>query len=254
MTNPPGTPIWFDLVTTDAAGARAFYADVVGWTAAAADPAASDGYHILSAPDGEGVGGLMTLPPGAPMRPGWLAYIGVDDVDAAVAHVRALGGHVAMGPHDIPGIGRFALAADPQGLPFYVMRGASPESSRAFAPGVPGHANWMELVSDDADAAIGFYGALLGWRNDESMGMGALGDYRFLDLGPVRLGALMAARGGWAPRWTVYFGVPSVAAAAARVAAAGGTVDHGPHAVPDGSWILLGTDPQGCAFALAGGE
>jgi hypothetical protein len=28
----------------------------------------------------------------------------------------------------------------------------------------------------------------------------------------------------------------------------------GPHQVPTGEWILIGTDPQGAEFALVGGE
>ena len=34
-----------------------------------------------------------------------------------------------MPPFDIPNIGRIAMIADPQGIPLYVMRGASDQSS-----------------------------------------------------------------------------------------------------------------------------
>jgi predicted enzyme related to lactoylglutathione lyase len=43
-----------------------------------------------------------------------------------------------------------------------------------------------------------------------------------------------------------------VAKAAAE--SGGGTIAMGPHQVPTGDWILIGTDPQGAEFALVGGE
>src|SRR3546814_13787397 len=66
-------------------------------------------------------------------RPGWFFYIGVDDVDATVEKVTAEGGGVIMPPWTIEGVGRMALVRDPQGNPFYVMRGASDENRTAFS-------------------------------------------------------------------------------------------------------------------------
>lgn len=77
MANLEGTPIWYELMTTDADGAQKFYADVVGWSIAASAMAGTGDYRILTAPDGQDIGGLMTLPEGAPMQPGWFCYIGV---------------------------------------------------------------------------------------------------------------------------------------------------------------------------------
>lgn len=250
MANPHGTPIWYELVTTDVDAAQLFYADVVGWQVAPFDNSPVD-YRILTAPDGQGAGGLVKQPD-PDMKPGWYGYIGVDDVDAAAAKVTALGGSVRVAPTDIPGVGRFAFAADPQGLRFYVMKGASEQDSRAFVRMVDGHCDWNEIVTSDGDGALAFYGDLFGWENRERMSMGEMGDYCFLDLGEVRLGALMQARPGWPTRWTYYFRVSSIAAAAERVTAAGGAVTMGPQEVPGGDHIIHGTDPQGIAFALVG--
>lgn len=254
MTNRQGTPIWYDLMTTDADAAQAFYADVVGWQIAATDMAAAVDYRILTAPDGQGVGGLMALPADAPMRPGWFAYVGVDDVDATAEKLRQLGGRVHMGPMDIPGVGRFAFVADPQGLSFYVMRGDGPDESRAFHVAAPGHCGWNELVTTDHKAALAFYGALFDWENPESMPMGEMGDYAFIDHHGTRIGAAMTAGAGWPTRWSCYFNVPSIDAAKDRLERAGGAVTQGPHEVPGGMHIVLATDPQGAAFALVGGK
>lgn len=253
MANPDGTPIWYELMTTDADGAQRFYADVVGWTIAPTEMGGGD-YRILTAPDGQGAGGLMALPGDAPMKPGWYGYVGVQDVDGIAAKVTQLGGSVHVPPADIPGVGRFAMVADPQGMIFYIMRGDSPQDSQAFSPPNDGHCCWNELVTSDHNAALDFYGTLFGWENNETMSMGEMGDYCFVDHAGQRLGAMMTAGAGWPTRWTYYFAVPSIDAAVAKINRGGGAVTQGPHEVPGGAFIVQGTDPQGIAFALTGAK
>lgn len=254
MADLDGTPLWYELSTTDADGAQAFYAEVVGWSIAPFTGVdAVQNYRILTAPEGLGVGGLTALSRSGPMKAGWYGYFSVQDVDATASRVTTLGGTVHVTPRDIPGVGRFAMVADPQGLPFYVMRGDSPQASRAYDPISDGHCSWHELVTSDHGAALAFYGELFGWRNDETMSMGPMGDYCFLDHANRRIGATMTAGPGFPTRWTYYFRVPSIAAAATRVASAGGAVTQGPHEVPGGDHIVHGIDPQGAAFALVGG-
>ena len=44
--------------------------------------------------------------------------------------------------------------------------------------------------------------------------------------------------------------MPDLDAAIDRAKTGGGTVTMGPHDVPGGSRIVMGTDPQGASFAL----
>ncbi len=254
MANAEGTPIWYELLTTDAEGAQRFYADVVGWSIAPSGMEGTGDYRTLTAPDGQGVGGLMTLPDGAPMKPGWLCYIGVRDVDSMAEKIKSLGGSVHRGPEDIPGVGRFAMVADPQGMMFYIMRGDSPQDPQAFHVTAPGHCGWNELVTSDHEAALAFYGEVFGWRNQETMPMGEMGEYCFIDHIGQRIGATMTAGAGWTTRSTYYFNVPSIDAAVPKITSNGGTVTMGPHEVPGGMHIVMGIDPQGAAFALVGGR
>src|SRR3954464_12155051 len=126
MPNSQANFVWHELMTTDADAAEAFYRDVVGWrTQDAGMPGMR--YTILSVGEA-GVGGIMTLPPdacAAGARPGWIGYVGVDDVDAYAQRVKAAGGTVHKPPADIPGVGRFAVVADPQGANFVLFKGAS---------------------------------------------------------------------------------------------------------------------------------
>jgi predicted enzyme related to lactoylglutathione lyase len=250
MPNPAGSPIWYELMTPDPDGAKLFYDKVAGWTIEAAPSRPLD-YRMISATGGLAGGVLrvmeMMLAEGA--QPAWLFYVSVEDADAAVARVQSLGGRILVPPTDIEGVGRFALLTDPQGAPFYIMRASGEETSNVFAPGESGRCGWDELWTKDVTGALAFYGALFGWENRETMDMGPLGGYHFLDHGAVRLGA--AVRMPDRPvRWNFYFTVPDLDAAITHVRTGGGTIDIGPHDVPSGERIIHGTDPQKVAFAL----
>ena len=254
MTNPSGSFIWYELLTTDPVAAERFYTEVIGWTASNFDGDTS-GYRIFSA-DTVGVAGLMALPSGAAdMRPGWFGYIGVDDVDAAVSGIVAAGGAVHMPATDLAGIGRIAMVSDPQGVRFYVMRGASEQSSAAFDadPEAFGRCGWNELATTDLVAATDFYTRHFGWTQGDVMNMGAMGDYRFIDHAGITIGAMMGTPpGGPPPAWTFYFRVADVGAAMQRLTSTGGAVVHGPAEVPGGIHIVIATDPQGASFAVVG--
>ena len=73
-----------------------------------------------------GIGGMMPMTDEVPAEvPAfWLTVFEVADVDATAARIPELGGNVASPPSDIPNIGRFAVAADPQGAMFGVITSA----------------------------------------------------------------------------------------------------------------------------------
>lgn len=253
--NTHGSHIWYELLTTDAERAKTFYEAIVpGWTVGPPSPDHM-GYREIAIAGGGHAGGLMEL--SAEMqaggaRPTWLGYIGVDDVDASVARIRANGGAVHLAPFDIPGVGRIAMVADPQGNPFYVMRGAIEAASDAFSTEMDGHVNWNELSTADPVAARQFYGEIFGWTSEEFMPMGELGEYRFLAHQGTTIGAVSGLAGGSPPGWRYYVRVPSIAKAAEAIGRSGGTIAMGPHEVPGGDQIIIGHDPLGAEFALVG--
>ena len=103
-------------------------------------------------------------------------------------------------------------------------------------------------------AGLAFYTALLGWTPSRAMPMGEIGDYQIFAHDGTDIGGMMPLMGppGVPPHWLPYFGVPGVTAAGAALAAAGGTVLHGPSEVPGGAFILQALDPRGVAFAMVG--
>lgn len=255
MTNTRGDFIWYELLSSDPEAASAFYSAVVGWTAR--DSGHSDmKYGIFSAGDGD-VGGFMALPHGAVeagMKPVWLGYIGVDDVDVKVSKITAAGGHIRMPATDISNVGRIAMVADPQGANFYVMRGISDQTSTAFSPTQVGHCSWNELSTSDPAAALSFYTRHFGWTKGDAMPMGPeMGDYQFINNAAGMLGAIMKNQaGGPSNLWRFYFRVADIDDAAKKTSSNGGTILFGPEQVPGGEFIIIGNDPQGAMFGLVG--
>lgn len=255
MSHRRGMPIWYELMSKDPAAARRFYGAVIGWKIDASPPAGSTmDYRMISAADGL-VGGVLTL--GHDMlqhgaRPCWLMYLGVDDVDACVAAVTAAGGGVAMPAFDIPEVGRMALVSDPQGAPFYVMRGASEDNSSACEPTLAGHGAWHELHAADGAKAVDFYLAQFGWNKSGAVDMGSMGTYQLFTIAGRNLGGIMTDAHFERPAWLVYFRVDGIEQAALRIVEAGGQVLQAPMEVPGGGWIVRGVDPEGAMFALTG--
>ncbi len=243
---------WYELMTSDKTAAESFYRDVLGWTTQ--DMNGPHGTYTIVSASEIPVGGMMTMPPetcAAGARPGWSAYIAVDDVDDYAGRVKEAGGAVLRGPADIPDIARFAVVADPTGAPFNLIKGFSAEPPKVPTPGTPGHAGWRELYAGDGDSAFRFYSGLFGWTKGESFNMGPMGPYQLFVLDGVPSGGMMTKpKEVPAPRWQYYFNVGDIDAATARVTERGGKILHGPMQVPGGSWIAQCTDPQGALLAL----
>ncbi|MEZ4265981.1 MAG: VOC family protein [Myxococcota bacterium] len=253
MSNAHGEFIWYELITPDLDAAAEFYGALLGWTTKNQEPDGS--YRVWSAGAAD-VGGLMAPPAeaGCEMPPAWFGYIGVDDVDATVAKLKAAGGGVRMPPTNVPGVCHFAMVTDPQGVAFYVMRGSMDGTSDAFHPSHQGHCAWNELVSTDPKAALGFYCDLFGWEKGDAMPMGAMGDYQFIHHGSAMIGGVMQRPAGEGPPadWNFYFRVADIDVAARIATDRGATLTHGPGEVPGGDYIIQGIDPQGASFAIVG--
>jgi uncharacterized protein len=263
MTNQHGDFIWYELLTTDADAAGEFYGKVIGWTSSSSGQPGMD-YRFFSSGDGsdnkDGVGGYMAITPemaehGA--QPAWVGYIAVDDVDAAAQSITEAGGSVLMPAMDLEGVGRMAMVADPQGAVFYVMRGASDETSFSFAAMEPkvGHCAWNELATSDPDAGIGFYSTQFGWAKDAEMDMGPLGTYHMMAASGRRFmvgGIMQKVPEDPQSHWLFYFRVKDIDAAAELVNAHGGRIHIAAMEIPGGEYSLAAADPQGAYFGLVG--
>ena len=122
--NEHGALAWNELHSTDVAAAKKFYTDAIGWGSSEM-PMGPGMVYTLFCESGNPQrthGGLMPAQPGVASH--WQVVFQVDDCDAAVAKVKASGGKVLAEAQDMPGIGRFAKCADPQGAAFSVIQAA----------------------------------------------------------------------------------------------------------------------------------
>lgn len=247
-----GSHVWYELMTTDPRAAERFYASVVGWTAKDAGMPGMD-YTLLSVGEAQ-IAGLMAQPEevrasGAP--PAWLGYILVDDVDARAAEISKKGGKVHRQPADIPGVGRFAVVADPHGAVFCLFKGMGEPPAHRPAPGTPGTAGWHELMAGNGEEAFAFYSGIFGWTKADAIDIGPMGVYQIFAVDGVPTGGIMTKPEQVpVPHWGYYFNVEAIDAAVDRIDAGGGKVINGPMEVPGGSWIVQGFDPQGGYFCL----
>ena len=252
MTNSHGNFVWYELMTTDVAAAATFYSAVTGWaTSDAGHPTMP--YTLVHAGK-PAVGGMMVLPDEARaqgVRPSWIGYVSVDDVDAYAKRVEQAGGKIHRPPSDIPQVGRFAVVADPQGAAFVLFKAAADMSAPENTTEKSGHIGWHELMATDMEAAFAFYSSLFGWVKTNAIDMGPMGIYQLFSAGGPDIGGMMTKppTAPW-PFWTFYVQVDSVKQAVGKIAAAGGKVVNGPMEVPGGQWIVQGLDPQGASFAL----
>lgn len=251
MSQPSSPFVWYELMTSDPGSAQTFYSQVIGWQAADAGMQGMP-YTLLSAGPHQ-VGGLMALPAeacAAGVPPHWIGYVAVSDVDAQAADVQAAGGRVLRAPADIPGVGRFAVVADPHGAALCLFKDKGGEFNPP-PPGTPGTVGWHELMAGALEPAWDFYSRLFGWTKAEAIDMGPMGVYQLFAAGSHPIGGMMTKP----PEvpvacWMYYFNVEAIDAAIDRVKAGGGRVLNGPQQVPGGSWIAPCTDPQGAAFAM----
>jgi predicted enzyme related to lactoylglutathione lyase len=240
---------WYELMTTDTKAAGAFYGKVIGWRAEEVDQGR---YFTFNTAEG-GIGGMLAAPADQPgPGPVWLGYVAVDNADDYAKRFEAGGGSIHRPPADIPGIGRFAVVADPQGAALILFTplpradGAGPPSLNA-----PGYPCWRELMTTDGPSAFEFYSKMFGWEKSTGYDMGPMGTYQLFAYDGADQGGIMT-KPPHVPHshWGFVFRVGAVAAAAEHVKAGGGTVVNGPMQVPSGDWVIQAKDPQGAAFSL----
>jgi len=253
MVDSHGRFVWYELMTTDAEAAKSFYTAVIGWGAQdASKPGLS---YILFTVGKAAVSGLMPLSEDARkmgMRPSWLGYVGVDDVDASAEKIIKLGGAVHVPPTSIPDISRVSVAVDPQMAMFALLTWLQGGHAQPAALSTPGTVGWHELLAADREKAWTFYGDLFGWQKaDADSDAGDM--YQLFSVGGETVGGICTKPAtAPVPFWLYYFNIGDIDLAVKRVKAGGGRIVNGPLEVPRGRWIVQCLDPQGAIFALAG--
>jgi uncharacterized protein len=249
-TFAPGTPCWIDLGTPDQDAAGEFYGGLFGWTLEEDENAEQTGGYRTAQLHGKAVGGVMKLmQEGQP--PAWMAYIAVEDADAAAARAREAGGTVHVEPMSVLDYGRMAVLADPTGAVFGVWQAGKNVGAGLMRE--PGALTWCELNTRDPEAAKSFYGDLFGWSFEEKEFEGT-GTYTTIASGGESFGGLIditdRVPAEIPAHWHVYFAVEDASATLEKVGETGGSVAFGPMDIAEVGRIAVLQDPWGAAFAV----
>ena len=149
----------------------------------------------------------------------WQNYITVDDVDALVDKVKALGGTVLAEPFDVFDSGRMMAIQDPTGAMVNFWQAGT--HIGAGLVNTVGAMSWNELMTSDVENAKTFYADLLGWTYIKVEGM----DYWQIMNGERGNGGIYPLpMDNIPPSWIVLLSVADIDAAAARVKELGGSL------------------------------
>lgn len=113
----PGSVHWVELHSPTPEADRDWLGAMFGFEART-QPMGSGPYHVLLA-DGEARGGVMASKIG---HASFLAWVEVDDLDAALAKVQPHGGATVEAPFSDPAVGRMAVVSDPAGAVFGLVQ------------------------------------------------------------------------------------------------------------------------------------
>ncbi|HEV7448216.1 MAG TPA: VOC family protein, partial [Steroidobacteraceae bacterium] len=228
MVDTPGRFVWYELMTTDMAAAKAFYAGVVGW--GSQDASTSGLAYAFFTAGSTSVGGLMDLPAEARKMgatPRWMGYVGVNDVDVISDRIKHLGGAVYVPPTS-SNIGRISVVADPQAATLAVVKGLKSGQQQPAELGKLGRVGWHELLATDREKAFAFYGELFGWQKADAE-IGPTNTYQSFSAGGQTIGGIVAKLPiEPVPFWLYYFNIDDIDAATERVKTGGGEISVAP--------------------------
>jgi uncharacterized protein len=119
MANPF---VHVELSSTDPVKAKDFYGELFDWKLEDVEMGPDATYTMIQPGEGTGGGMMKQMVPGAPSA--WLAYVLVDDVEAATEKAESLGGTVMKGVTEVPGMGWFSIIVDPTGAALGLWKAA----------------------------------------------------------------------------------------------------------------------------------
>jgi len=243
----PGSFCWAELATTDAEGAKKFYAEMFGWTVI--EHPMPGGVYIIFQSEGNDAAAMYGARPGEPAH--WGVYFSVANVDESAAKIAPLGGKLLAGPFDAADAGRMVAAMDPQGAAFSLWQ--AKRHIGATHSGPFNQVSWPELTTPDPVGAVAFYKGMFGWKTKPETGVAAAEYIEFAN-GQTPLGGLMPMRGdrwkGIPPHWVIYVSVADCNERTAKAKQLGAMVYVAPTDIPNVGRFSVIADAQGAVLSL----
>lgn len=241
----PGSVAWLDLLTDDLEAARDFYAVLFGW-----EYERFPSGNYLAMIDGVWVGGVSRLGSSSPAvnESRWLIGVAVADLEASLQAARRLGGAVLQDVTHTDGMAEWSVIRDPWGAELLLLVPERPLAAMASVVGAGAWA-WVELWTDEPEAAARFYEEVVGWDPEEvDRGDGvytafeAGGSYRagIVDIGDLEI------ESAWAP----YAAVADIERTLERAVELGGEMLLEPSEENYGGSVAILADPTGVGFLV----
>ena len=249
---PIGAPCWVDLFTSDPDRSRAFYGELMGWTAQ--EPNEQFGGYFSFLKDGILVAGCMRNDGQAGTPDLWSVYLATDDAKTAVDTAVAHGGGVIVPFMEVADLGSMAVVTDAGGAAIGMWQPGLHQGFGVLAES--GTPSWFELHTRDYDASVQFYREVFRWDTEVASDVP---EFRYTTLreGDSQLAGIMDATAflsdGVPAHWSVYFGVDDADAALAKIVALGGAVIRPAEDTPYGR-LAQAADPTGAHFKLVAGS
>ena len=109
----PNPVVHFEIMTQNEERLRDFYSKAFGWTIKPPVPGSAGVRYLLVEREGEGIGGgIGSTPDGYQGHVTF--YVGVTNLEQALADVEKLGGSTMLAPEQVPNGPRIALFRDPE--------------------------------------------------------------------------------------------------------------------------------------------
>lgn len=109
----PNPFVHVELHTNDLSKAKDFYSKLFGWKLQDVPMPGGGSYTMIDVGGGTGGGMMTNQAPGTP--PHWMAYVGVNDIQAATRKAKDLGAKVMVDVMDVAEYGRMSVISDPTG-------------------------------------------------------------------------------------------------------------------------------------------
>lgn len=238
----PGKFIWFELAANDPAQLKRFYGTVFGWQFQAVTT--NEEQYTLIRNNKKDIAGLFKARPRKNVQVGalWIAMLSSSNLNDTVSKIQKSGGTLHTPPTALPDRGSYAIAKDPEGALFGLLKSDSGDPADASA--ATGDFIWLDLFAKDTQQAANFYKQLANYTvtSDDSQGA----NRRFLSSADKYRAGIVprppeANRSGWLP----YVRVNDVNATLKKVEAAGGVVMVAPDkSLFDGNLAIF-ADPSG---------
>jgi predicted enzyme related to lactoylglutathione lyase len=225
-----GKFVWHDLLTDDVDKAKEFYSGLFGWSFEDKHGYTTIYHH------GKVIGGMMHVSHTSDknVEAVWLPSLSVENVDNAIAEVKAKKGTVLKGPIDMPQRGRGVLVSDAQGAHIVLLhaKGGDPLDT------VPNMGDWLwnELWTSNSKESEALYRRL-----GKYDAVSKSGEYRiFKNKGKWRAGIRDVSKEDAKSRWVSVVRVSDLQKSMDKVKHLGGQVLMNPHKeIADGNVAVI---------------